>query len=166
MSKRLLFLSGLFFQFSIHAVASTASSDAQKASLKVISVGEQSAAQGPKENFVGSVSVKMLVEGESPSNLTCGSVAFSPGARSNWHTHPRGQLLIVTDGEGLVQEWGKPARKIKNGDVIWTPPNVKHWHGASRKMALTHSAVTETLDGKAVIWMERVSDEDYSKASK
>lgn len=81
--------------------------------------------------------------------------------RSNWHTHPRGQLLVVTDGAGLIQEWGKPVQAITRGDVIWTPPGVKHWHGAAPGRGLTHIATQEAVDGKAVEWLEKVTDEQY-----
>ncbi|MEO7335948.1 MAG: cupin domain-containing protein [Caldimonas sp.] len=82
-------------------------------------------------------------------------MSFDPGARSDWHTHPCGQTLIVTAGRGLVQAWGGPIREIVAGDVIWTPPNEKHWRGASRAEAMTHIAVQESLDGKVVEWMEK-----------
>ncbi|RYZ77735.1 MAG: cupin domain-containing protein [Proteobacteria bacterium] len=134
--------------------------------MKVVTTSKETATPGPAEYFTGKVSVKRLVVGEQPSNLTCGSVEFAAGARSNWHTHPKGQLFIVTNGEGLVQEFGKPIQKIKVGDVVWTPANVKHWHGAGANTSMTHSAVTETSDGKAVEWLERVTDAEYSKAPK
>ena len=98
-------------------------------------------------------------------DLRCSLVSFEPGARSAWHTHPRGQLLIVTDGTGFVQEWGQPAREIQRGDVIWTPPGVKHWHGAARTTGLIHTAIQETMDGKNVEWLEAVTDEDYGAVS-
>src|SRR6185312_8378562 len=103
-----------------------------------------------------------LVQGEEPSCMTCGCVTFDPNAHSAWHTHPKGQLLIVIDGSGIVQEWGKQAQHIKKGDVIWTPPGVKHWHGASPQSSLTHIAIQEMLNGKNVDWLEKVSEEQYS----
>lgn len=130
-------------------------------SMQVLTIADQPKSSGPAEYFTGKVEVIRLITGESPSDLTAGSVKFEAGAHSNWHTHPKGQLLIVTKGHGLVQEWGKPVRKIQAGDIVWTPPNVKHWHGATAKHSMTHSAVTETLEGKAVEWMERVTDEQY-----
>ena len=97
--------------------------------------------------------------------MTCGfsrlTVSFAPGARSAWHTHPRGQLLIVTDGVGRVQQWGGAVEEIRSGDVVWTPPGVKHWHGASPTAAMTHIAIQELVDGKAVEWLEKVTDEEY-----
>lgn len=132
-----------------------------KGEMQVTTISAHPAVAAPKENFTGNVKVTRLVQGEEPSNLTCGFVEFSPGARSNWHTHPKGQLLIVSEGSGLVQEWGKPVKKIKAGDIVWTPPGVKHWHGGALDSSMKHSAVTETVNGKAVDWLERVTDEQY-----
>jgi quercetin dioxygenase-like cupin family protein len=129
--------------------------------LKIITPAEQPSNQAPAEYFTGSVNVTPLVKGEEPSCLTCVSVAFQPGARSAWHTHPKGQLLIVTNGSGLIQQWGKLIRRIQVGDVIWTPAQVKHWHGAAPETGMTHTAIQETLDGKNVEWLEKVSDEQY-----
>lgn len=139
----------------------TSSEKTNPPSMKVLTIKDQPSTLAPSENFTGTVRVTRLIEGEDPSDLTCGCVEFQPGAHSNWHTHPKGQLLIVTEGTGLVQEWGKPVRKIQKGDVIWTPPGVKHWHGAAPNTSMTHMAVTETLNGKAVDWLERVTDETY-----
>lgn len=134
-------------------------SDARR--LKVIQPDLQASSPGPAEYFTGSVQVTPLVQGEDPSCLSCASVHFNSGARSAWHTHPKGQLLIVTEGSGLIQQWGEPVRAIKKGDVIWTPPNVKHWHGASASTVMTHTAIQESLNGKAVEWMEKVSEDQY-----
>jgi quercetin dioxygenase-like cupin family protein len=90
-------------------------------------------------------------------------VTFEPGARSAWHTHPFGQILIVTDGTGWIQQWGNPIEEIRKGDVAWIPPGVKHWHGATPNTAMTHVAIQEQLDGKAVVWMEKVTEEQYRK---
>lgn len=131
--------------------------------MKVLTPSEMKSTQGPEENFTGVVNVVPLVQGEEPSCLSCASVNFTPGARSAWHTHPKGQILVVTEGSGLIQEWGKPIRIIKKGDVIWTPPGIKHWHGASKNTTLTHTAIQESLNGKVVEWMEKVTDEEYAK---
>jgi quercetin dioxygenase-like cupin family protein len=96
---------------------------------------------------------------------TSGLVTFAPGARSAWHTHPAGQLLIVTSGTGWVQEEGGEKREIKPGDVIWTPPGVKHWHGATATTSMGHIAITSVVDGKNVDWAEKVSDEQYRSGS-
>ena len=94
-------------------------------------------------------------------NASSAYVTFEPGARSAWHTHPQGQYLVVTAGAGLTQEWGKPVQQLRPGDVAWCPPGVKHWHGAALATAMTHLAITGTLNGKSVEWLEKVSDEQY-----
>ena len=113
--------------------------------------------------FTGAVQVQELFPADDPSRTSGGKVTFEPGARSAWHTHPLGQILIVTDGTGWVQQWGGPIEEIRKGDVIWIPPGVKHWHGATPTTAMTHIAIQEQLNGKAVEWMEMVSDEQYRK---
>jgi quercetin dioxygenase-like cupin family protein len=133
--------------------------------MKFLRPEELPAVKGPSETFTGEVKLAMLVQGENPSNMSAGYVCFECCARSAWHTHPKGQLLVVTDGEGLIQEWGKPIQKIKKGDVIWTPPGVKHWHGASPESSMCHLAIQESLNGKPVEWMEKVTDEEYGKIS-
>jgi len=120
-------------------------------------------AGGPAEWFTGAVRIDPLVQAPEPARVTAASVTFEPGARSNWHTHPLGQTLIVTGGCGLVQSWGGPVRKIRPGDVVWCPPGEKHWHGGTATTAVTHIAVQEHLGGKAVEWLERVTDEEYAK---
>lgn len=93
------------------------------------------------------------------------NVTFEPGARTAWHTHPLGQVLVVTAGSGLAQTWGGPIRRIWPGDVVWIPPGEKHWHGASATASMTHLAIQEQLDGKTANWMEQVSDELYQAGS-
>ena len=97
----------------------------------------------------------------APARAAGNAVTFEPGARTAWHTHPLGQMLIVTAGAGLVQRWGGPIEEIRPGDVVWFEPGEKHWHGASPATAMTHIAIQEALDGKAVDWMEHVSDDQY-----
>src|SRR5579872_4580448 len=121
--------------------------------------GSQPSGKGPAQFFTGSVRVDPLIQTTPPARIGGAVVTFEPGARSAWHTHPLGQMLIVTAGCGLVQSAGEPVRKIRPGDVIWCPPGEKHWHGATSKTAMTHIAVLETLDGKNVEWMEHVTDE-------
>src|SRR5690348_11080321 len=127
--------------------------------IKIVQPETQTSNQGPAEFFTGMVRVTPLFQGEEPSCLSCASVAFQSGARSAWHTHPKGQLLIVTEGSGLIQQWGEPIQVIKKGDVIWTPPGVKHWHGAAPATAMTHTSIVETANGKSVEWMEKVTDD-------
>lgn len=119
------------------------------------------ATAGPAENFTGSVQVTPLFQPAAPSRTGGASVTFQPGARTAWHTHPLGQTLIVTAGTGWVQQEGADKREIRPGDVIWTPPSVKHWHGASPTSAMTHIAIHEAQDGTPVTWLEHVSDQQY-----
>ncbi len=105
--------------------------------------------------------VDPLMGARTQTRVGAGHVTFEPGARSAWHTHPAGQILIVTSGTGWVQDWGGEKREIKPGDVVWIPPGVKHWHGATATNAMRHIAVQETIDGRNVDWMEKVTDEQY-----
>jgi quercetin dioxygenase-like cupin family protein len=123
--------------------------------------GSQPSGKGPAENFTGTVRIDPLIQAPAPARVFGASVTFEPGARTAWHTHPLGQNLIVIFGCGLVQSWGGLIEKIRPGDVIWCPPGEKHWHGATPTTAVTHIAIQEQLDGKAVEWMEKVSDEQY-----
>jgi len=123
--------------------------------------GAQPSGKGPAAWFTGTVRIDPLFQAHAPAHATGASVTFEPGARTAWHTHPLGQHLIVTAGCGWVQRWGDPVEAIRPGDVIWFPPGEKHWHGATATTAMTHIAIQEQLDGKAVDWMEQVSDEQY-----
>jgi quercetin dioxygenase-like cupin family protein len=117
--------------------------------------------KGPAAYFTGTVRIDPLTTAPEPSRLSCASVTFEPGARSAWHTHPLGQTLIVTAGFGWTQCEGGPIVEIAPGDVIWCPPGHRHWHGATPTTAMTHIAIQEALDGRAVDWMEKVTDADY-----
>lgn len=123
--------------------------------------GSQPSSNGPAEYFTGTVRIDPLFEAPEPARVRGANVTFEPGARTLWHTHPLGQILIVTSGCGLVQCWREPARKIRPGDVVRCPPGEKHWHGAT---AMTHIAIQEALDGKVVDWLEKVSNEQYQAA--
>ncbi|CAB3627532.1 Cupin domain [Achromobacter spanius] len=131
------------------------------ATQAITRAGEQASIAGPSETFTGRVRVDPVWPNDENINASGALVTFEPGARSAWHTHPAGQRLVVTSGVGLTQEWGKPVEVIRPGDVVWCPPGVKHWHGAAQSTAMTHMAVTATVDGKNVNWMEKVSDEQY-----
>ena len=137
---------------------------------KTISIARNSAPPPPmntNENFTGTVGVELFLEPTAPSPLTGARVTFAPGARTAWHSHPLGQTLIVTAGAGWVQQEGGEKQEIKLGDVVWTPPGVKHWHGATATDRLTHIALTEQQpDGKRVEWMEKVSDAQYNAPAK
>ena len=117
--------------------------------------------QGPAEHFTGSVHVDPLFEATAPARASGALVTFEPGARTAWHTHPLGQILIVTAGMGRVQRWGDPIEEIRQGDVVWIPPGQKHWHGAAPNGSMAHIGIVEQLDGKTVDWMEKVSDAQY-----
>ena len=148
-------------------VASQAQTNAAKAptssSIKIARSDSLQSNKGSAQYFTGSVQVQQLFPGYDPSRTSGGKVTFEAGARSAWHTHPFGQILIVTDGTGWIQQWGAPIEEIRKGDVIWIPAGVKHWHGATPSSAMTHIAIQEELNGKAVEWMEKVTDEQYHK---
>ena len=127
--------------------------------------GSQPSGKVPPEYFTGTVRLDPLFQAPEPGRVLGASVTFEPGARTAWHTHPLGQTLIVTAGCGLVQCWGKPARKIYPGDVVSCPAGEKHWHGATSTTAMTHIAIVEQLDGKSVDWLEKVSDAQYAQAA-
>lgn len=133
---------------------------------QITRAGQQASMPGPAEYFSGSVRVDPVWPADRNINASGALVTFEPGARSAWHTHPAGQHLQVISGVGLTQEWGKPVQIIRPGDVVWCPPGVKHWHGAAPDTAMTHLAVTGTVDGKNVTWMEKVSDEQYRKTAR
>ena len=123
--------------------------------------GSQPSSQGPTEYFTGTVRIDLLFQAPEPARAVGASVTFEPGARTHWHTHPLGQTLIITAGLGWTQCWGGSKVEVRPGDVIWCPPNEKHWHGATTTTAMTHIAIQEALDGKVVDWLEPVSDEQY-----
>jgi quercetin dioxygenase-like cupin family protein len=125
--------------------------------------GSQPSSTGSAEWFTGTVRIDSPFEGDSPSRVTGAIVSFEPGARTAWHTHPLGQTLLVTAGCGWVQRDGGLIEEIHPGDIIWFHPGEKHWHGATATTAMTHIAVQEKLDGKAVDWMEHVADEQYRR---
>ncbi|HOP41048.1 MAG TPA: cupin domain-containing protein [Geobacteraceae bacterium] len=130
--------------------------------MKIQQNGSQASIKGPADWFTGTVRIDPLfLKPEEPARATGAGVTFEPGARTAWHTHPLGQTLIVTAGRGLVQREGGPIEEIRPGDVVWFPPGEKHWHGAAPTTSMTHIAIQEELDGKTVIWLEHVSDEQY-----
>jgi quercetin dioxygenase-like cupin family protein len=125
--------------------------------------GAEPSRKGPGEWFTGTVRIDPLFQAAEPGRVGGALVSFEPGARTAWHTHPLGQTLIVTSGLGWVQREDGPVEEIRPGDVVWFPPGEKHWHGASAKSAMSHIAIQETLNGKAVDWMEKVSDQAYRR---
>jgi quercetin dioxygenase-like cupin family protein len=126
-------------------------------------IGSRPSGKGAADYFTGAVRIDPLFELPEPARARAASVTFEPGARTAWHTHPLGQTLIVLSGSGWAQHEGGPVEEIRPGDVIWFPPGEKHWHGATPATAMTHIAIQEALNGKAVEWMEKVSDEQYRK---
>jgi quercetin dioxygenase-like cupin family protein len=131
--------------------------------MEIKRIGSQPSRGGPADWFTGSVRIDPLFQPEEPARAVGVSVTFEPGARTAWHTHPLGQTLIVTAGCGRAQRWGGSIEEIRSGDVVWFPPGEKHWHGAGPTTAMTHIAIQEQLDGKAVDWLEHVSDEEYQR---
>jgi quercetin dioxygenase-like cupin family protein len=123
--------------------------------------GSQPSGKGPADWFTGAVRIDPLLDAAAPGRVAGASVTFEPGARTAWHTHPLGQTLIVMAGCGWCQRSDGPREEIRPGDVVWIPPGEKHWHGATATNGMTHIAIQEKLDGKAVAWMEQVTEEQY-----
>lgn len=130
--------------------------------MKINRAASVASSWAPAENFSGRVRRDGLIAAEAPGNVQTGLVTFEPGARTAWHTHPAGQILIVTAGRGWVQCKGGARQEVFPGDAVWFPAGEKHWHGATATTAMTHIAVTQSVDGSAVAWMEHVTDEEYS----
>ena len=123
--------------------------------------GSRPSGKGPAEYFTGAVRIDPIIEALEPARVRAATVTFEPGARTAWHTHPLGQTLIVTAGLGWVQHEGGAVAEVRPGDVVWFPPGEKHWHGATPTTAMSHIAIQERVDGKAVDWLEKVSDQQY-----
>jgi quercetin dioxygenase-like cupin family protein len=138
-----------------------ASSERKEFSMEITRAGSQPSSKGPADWFTGAVRIDPLFQAPDPARVRGASVTFEPGARTAWHTHPLGQTLIITAGCGWVQREGGPIEEIRPGDVVWFSPGEKHWHGATPATAMTHIAIQESLNGKVVDWMEKVSDEQY-----
>ncbi len=135
--------------------------EADDVSQKITRAGSQPSIKGPADFFTGDARIDPLFPSNSTAQYSGAYVTFEPGARSAWHLHPAGQHIIVTSGVGRTGVWGGPVEVIRAGDVIWCPPGVKHWHGASPTTAMTHIVITGYLDGQNVIWKEKVTDEQY-----
>lgn len=133
----------------------------ETAPIRLARAGSTASAKGPADYFTGTVRIDAPFQADAPARVGGATVTFEPGARTAWHTHPLGQTLIVTAGVGSVQEWGKPVQEIRPGDIVWIPPGVKHWHGATANVAMSHIAIAEAVDGSPVIWLEQVSDAQY-----
>ena len=122
--------------------------------------------QLPNEWFSGNAFLTTLVTKDKNNEFSAGVVTFEPNARTNWHTHPKGQVLIVIEGNGFYQEKGKPAQPIKKGDVINIPENTVHWHGAPANSTLVHIAITNYKEDVNVVWLHPVSDDEYKEVNK
>ena len=129
--------------------------------MQITKAGSQPSGKGASDWFTGTVRIDPLFQAPEPARVGGASVTFEPGARTAWHTHPLGQTLLVTSGLGWAQREGGPRKELRPGDVVWFAPGEKHWHGASSATAMTHTAIQEKLDGRAVDWLEQVSEEQY-----
>lgn len=132
--------------------------------MEIHLAGSRPTRRGSNESFTGSVLQDPIITPQAPARLASNRVAFEPGARTAWHTHPLGQTLYVIAGVGRIQAKGGPIREIKGGDVVWIPPGEKHWHGAAPTTGMVHISMQESLDGSYVTWMEHVTDAEYSAA--
>ena len=133
--------------------------------MEIIRTGSQPSAKGPEDWFTGAVRIDPLFQPNNARRAAAAMVTFEPGARTAWHTHPLGQTLIITAGTGWVQRERGAIEQVYPGDIVWIEANEKHWHGATVKNGMTHIAIQENLNGKVVDWMEKVSDEDYTKGN-
>jgi len=131
--------------------------------MEIIRSGTQPSGKGPEDWFTGSVRIDPLFQPNEHRRAAAALVTFEPGARTAWHTHPRGQTLIVVSGLGWAQKEGGPVEEIRSGDIVWFAPGEKHWHGASPAVAMSHIATQEQLDGKVVEWLEKVTDQQYRR---
>ncbi|MDU1026790.1 MAG: cupin domain-containing protein [Leclercia adecarboxylata] len=129
--------------------------------MKIIRSGSLPSVRGPEAWFTGTVRIDAPFQATEPAKVGGATVTFEPGARTAWHTHPLGQTLIVTQGRGWLQEWGKAPEALNQGDIAWIPPGVKHWHGACAQTAMTHIAIAEAVNGSPVEWLEKVTDDQY-----
>ena len=148
----------------VTAMTLIGSSSTEAQTVDITRGGSRPVRPGATDHFTGSVRVEMLFEAADLSHASGGWVTFDAGARTAWHSHPRGQVLIVTAGVGRVQRWGDAVQEIRPGDVVRIPAGQKHWHGASPRASMTHVAISEHLDGTTVQWMEKVTDEQYNAA--
>jgi quercetin dioxygenase-like cupin family protein len=145
------------------AQAPTATPQERNGTMQIVRGGSQPSRKGPAEYFTGAARIDPLFQAPDPARVGAGRVTFEPGARTAWHTHPLGQTLIITSGLGWVQREGGPIEEVRPDDVVWFPPGLKHWHGATPTTAMTHIAIQEAVNGKNVDWMEQVTDDQYRR---
>ena len=148
---------------SLRAQPLAQETDIRSQKMDIQRSGSRPSQKGPAEYFTGTVRIDPLFQARDPGRVGGGAVTFEPGARTAWHTHPLGQTLLIMAGAGWVQREGGTIEEVRPGDVIWFPPGLRHWHGATPTTAMTHIAITESLNGKNVDWLEKVSDEQYRK---
>jgi quercetin dioxygenase-like cupin family protein len=160
--RKLFSASTALLSLAITPVVGIAQTDSTP--ITITSTSSQKIITGAPDRFSGSVRIQSLFDAKAPARSSGGQVTFQPGARSAWHTHPLGQILIVTEGVGWIQQWGGAVQEMRKGDVVWIPAGVKHWHGATPTTTMTHIAFQERLDGRAVDWLEKVTDEQYRLA--
>ncbi len=158
MNKTLVLLSACL----VAPFAGSVDASEPAARQQIARAGTQTIMTGPSDRFTGQARVEPLFAADDVIGAAAAYVTFEPGARSAWHTHPAGQRLVVVSGMGLTQEWGQPVQELHPGDVVVCPPGVKHWHGAGPRSAMAHLAVTGSVDGKSVDWLEKVTDSEYS----
>lgn len=159
---RILLITALFLTFTFFQQAVVKAAK-ENPGQRIIQKEELKPVKGSDKIFTGDVNITPLYPANNEMRSSGGSVTFQPGARSNWHIHPVGQVLIVTEGVGRTGEWGKPAREIRAGDIVICPVGVKHWHGAAPDSSMTHISICEEKEpGKVVEWMEKVTDEQYN----
>jgi quercetin dioxygenase-like cupin family protein len=161
--RHMLLATGGLAVLTAAGAAAAQTMQGRNGTMQITRVGSQASRKGPAEYFTGAARVDPLIQAPDPARLGGASVTFEPGARTAWHTHPLGQMLIITSGLGWVQSEGGPVEDVRPGDVVWFPPGLKHWHGATPITAMTHIAVLESLNGKNVDWLEHVTDEQYRK---
>ncbi|UYZ83748.1 cupin domain-containing protein [Entomomonas sp. E2T0] len=158
----LVTLTSITIATSVNSYAELVNKNITEQQQIITNLKSQSAIKGSEQYFTGNAYIDPLFNLDNPSRSVA-YVTFEANARSAWHTHPKGQLLVVTAGKGLTQQWGGTVHEIKQGDVIWCPPNIKHWHGATPNSSMTHLSVVEDINGNNVKWMEKVTDEQYKK---
>ena len=155
-----LLAGGFYLISSFPANAASSQSEAQQ--VFIVRNNDMRTAKASETNFTGDVNSTPLFVPNNPTGKSGGIVDFSPGARTAWHEHPNGQLIIITAGSGRVQQWDGPVIEVNQGDVVWFPPNVKHWHGAAPDRAMSHIALADIVDGRSSTWHEKVTDDQYN----
>lgn len=156
----LLVLGFVCMSLSHFAEAASSSSDAKQ--IYVERNSERKTTKAPAANFTGDVTVTRFFGSQNQAGLSGGVVSFNPGARTAWHDHPNGQLIIIISGSGRVQQWGGPVIEVNQGDLVWFPANVKHWHGAGPDQSMSHISIADIVDGKSSGWSELVTDKQYN----